>query len=913
MMPSPFPPPPAPPAARRSPAGRALRSSLAGAAVAVAACAALAPAAAAQTDSAPTASSQGVSTTRSLTLPWRDRVEPVSGDPYDAAGAAAEAAAWRQALAWPEPHRAFLQDGAGWLLSEAEREALLGMDHAQRTAWIDRFLADPALPAAIEARRATALAAVPSPTDVRARLLFLHGPPSRRLVPDCVFALRPLEIWTWGDPEVPQGAGRVHSLLVYRDPATGRWRLWLPQHGKSALYTEQMIHWLETWESLPASVRGRRFDIRACPDAREIDRLTGIRGFADGDRDRPRPEDFLAWLTPPPDAVGWAHAVLAAPPAAPPSMPLEGITVLFPAVDGQRTVSRFVVAVPPGVATPAAAEEGGDGEVRELRLVVEGLVERDAAVFETFRLRFQPEAPTAERPLVLVADRPLRPEADYVVRLAVRDEVSGAVAHLARGFRVPTEARPGDAAMLELAVAATADADAQAAAPPAGPDQLLLLPPEESVVLGLWRAEALVAGQRIARVDFLVDGAVQLSRTRPPFTAELRLDRFPREQVIAAAGYDTAGELVVADEVIVNQPRGELRVRIVEPARAATVVGRALARAEVTVPAGRRVERLEIRLDDEPAVVVERPPWQAEIEVAESDRAVYLSAVVWLDDGSRAEDVRVLNAQGFSEEVDVAVVDLYVAAVDRQHRPVPGLAASDFRVTEDGRPQEVRRFEEVVDLPLGVGLVLDVSGSMQRSLGEVREAADEFLRRVVRPGDHAFVVAFSDRPSLVVAPTDDVDLVADSLSGLRAFGGTALHDAVMTSLYHFRGVEGQKALVLFTDGDDTASAVKYEDSLEYARRMDVAVYTVGFGVGRLDVPLRRKLDELATSTGGRSFYAGDAAELAAAYDQIELDLRSRYLLTYAPDRQERSDEYRRVEVEVSRPGVTGRTIRGYYP
>ena len=901
--------PAAPSPARSFAAPRLAAGQLAILLAAAALLAAVAPAAAAQIISPP----ERVIASGTFPVPWRDRVEPVAGDPFDAAGAAAEAAAWRTAAAWPEPHRAFLQDGAGWLLSESEREALLAMDHPERTAWIDRFLALPAVPAAIEARRATAFTAVPSVTDIRARLLFLHGPPTRRLVPDCVFALQPLEIWTWGDPEAPQEAGRVHSLVVYRDPATERWRLWLPQHGKSSLYTEEMIGWLEVWESLPGNVRGRRFDLRACPEARDLDRVTGIRGFADGNRDRPRPEDYLAWLTPPADVVAWAHAVLAAPPAAPPPLPLEGITVLFPAVDGQRTVSRFVVAVPPGVAMPAPAEEGegGEGEAPELRLVVEGVVEREAAVLETFRLRFQPEAPTAERPLVLVADRALRPDADYVVRLAVRDEVSGAVAHLARGFRVPSEARPDDAAPFGFAVAAATDSDAAPVVPTA--DRILLLPPEESVVLGLWRAEALIAGERIARVEFLVDGEVQLSRTRPPFTAELRLDRFPREQVIAAAGYDAAGELVAADEVVVNQPQGELRVRLVEPARGATVAGRTLARAEVTVPAGRRIERLEIRVNEEPATVVERPPWQAEIEVPEGDGAVYLSAVAWLDDGSRAEDVRVLNAPGFSEEVDVAVVDLYVAAVDRQHRPVPGLSVGDFRVLEDGRPQEVRRFEEVVDLPLGVGLVLDVSGSMQGSLAEVREAADAFLRRVVRPGDKAFAVAFADRPSLVVAPTDDVDLLADALAGLRAFGATALHDAVMTSLYHFRGVEGQKALVLFTDGDDTSSAVKYEDALEYARRMDVAVYTIGFGIGRADLPLRRKLDELASSTGGRSFYARDAGELAAAYDQIELDLRSRYLLTYAPDRQERGDEYRRVEVEVTRPGVTGRTIRGYYP
>jgi VWFA-related protein len=279
--------------------------------------------------------------------------------------------------------------------------------------------------------------------------------------------------------------------------------------------------------------------------------------------------------------------------------------------------------------------------------------------------------------------------------------------------------------------------------------------------------------------------------------------------------------------------------------------------------------------------------------------------------------VRILNAPGYMEELDVSLIELYVAAVDRSNRPVPGLAVGDFRVLEDGRPQEVRRFEEVRDLPLAVGLVLDTSGSMQKSLGEAQSAAEGFLRGVMRPGDTAFAVAFSSQPVLLMPPTDDVDAVADALSGLRADGWTVLHDALVTALYYFRGLEGQKALVLLSDGDDTASAVSFADALEYARRMNTAVYTIGLQVGALNVPVRRKLEELAQSTGGRSFFIGQASELAGVYDQIEEELRSRYLLAFSSDRPRDAaaggDDFRRVEVEVARPGVTGRTIRGYYP
>ncbi|HEX6202469.1 MAG TPA: VWA domain-containing protein [Thermoanaerobaculia bacterium] len=868
-----------------------------------------------------------------------------------------EIAAWQAELGWPEEQRAFWQDGAGWLLAEGERAALLGMDEAARGAWIEGFLARDPVPETAEnelvlgiaARRALMLDAVASPTDVRGRLLFLHGPPVERLTIDCGLAFRPLEIWTWGDPAGPQEAANVHSVLVYQDTRSGEWRLWLPQHGKRALYTREMEHWLEDWEELRGrGLRARRFDLQACRETPRVDRATGVRGLADADRQRPRAEDFLAFLAPPSDLAAWAAAAAATPLPAPP-LATAGLEVRFPASEGQRTTARLVVGLPPGAAEAvvregrlssggaeawdAAFEEEGEvalgaplsgtsaeeaaatGAEREVRLVVEGVIERDAAVFERFRVRFRPDAPEDDRPLALVLDRPLRPQADYLVRLAVRDEVSGRVGHLAGAFRVPAEPRPEDAAppAADVVVALGEDLAREALA---GADHLLLVPPEQTVVLGLWRAEALVSGSRIVRVEFLVDGQAQLVRSRPPFTAELRLDRFPREQVIGAVGYDVAGEVVAVDEVVVNQPRGQLRVRIVEPARGVRMSGRGTARVEVTVPDGRRVERVEIEINEEPVAVLERPPWEAPIEVPGGEGVVYLSATAWLDDGSRAEDVRVLNAPGYIEQVDVALIELYVAAVDRDNHPVPGLAESDFRVLEDGRPQEVRRFEEVRDLPLAVGLVLDTSGSMESSLAEAQRAAEGFLRGVVRPSDTAFAVAFASHPVLLVPPTDDVDAVADAVTGLRANGMTVLHDALVTALYYFRGLEGQKALVLLSDGDDTASAVPWGDALEYARRMNTAVYTIGLGVGRLDVGIRGKLEELARSTGGRSFFIGQATELDGVYEQIEEELRSRYLLAYSSDRPpgaEAGDEFRRVEVEVARPGVTGRTIRGYYP
>jgi VWFA-related protein len=165
-----------------------------------------------------------------------------------------------------------------------------------------------------------------------------------------------------------------------------------------------------------------------------------------------------------------------------------------------------------------------------------------------------------------------------------------------------------------------------------------------------------------------------------------------------------------------------------------------------------------------------------------------------------------------------------------------------------------------------------------------------------------------------MARTSDVGAVAQALDSLNAVGSTALYDAVVTSLYYFRGVRGRRALILLSDGEDTSSTIPYRDALEYAKRSGVAVYSVGLDIGRLDFDVRKKLGELAEQTGGRSFFIRQAEELRAVYAEIERELRSQYLVAYNSDRpSSASAEFREVEVRVRDGKLSARTIRGYYP
>ncbi|MEM1202981.1 MAG: VWA domain-containing protein [Acidobacteriota bacterium] len=843
-------------------------------------------------------------------------------------------------LLWPEPQRAFVQDGPGLLLGKGQLAELANLDTVGRGQWIEGFLAadpDPSTPdneltAAIDARRALVESELPTWLDDRARLLFLHGPPAKRQVVACAEVYQPLELWTYRSGATEQ------SLVLYQPRASELHKLWRPVDSKRVLYNPEMEYWLEQWEELRSRITGgRRFDREVCDEAKAIDLATGVDGLYGFYDERPKNADIGAFLEPPADLAAWALAA-AGTPAPEPGLSGGELKLYFPSKARQRMAANMLLTLPPDAGVEPFVEE----DRRSLRLVMSGLLEREGKVFETFRVRFQlpvagdgettegqaAEASDAESdatgsglataaedapPIVLLAERRLRPGQEFLLRLEVTDEVSGRTFRLARGFTVPEITTPLDQQPRIPEEALLAMGENLKKDRIGGYDSLVLVPPESDVVFGLWRAEALVTGDRIEKVVFYLDDQKVMSRRRPPFTAELRLETYPTEQMVRAEGFDAAGQIVSKDEVVVNQPRGELRVRILEPARGFSGSGEVKTRAEVVVPEERRVAKVEFLVGEESRVTLDKPPWETVLDLPPNTGDLsYLTVVAELDDGARAEDVRFLASPDQIEEVNVDLVELYTTVSDGSGRLVRGLEASDFSVREDGRPQKIVKFELVEDLPLTLGLVVDTSGSMFESLGEARNAAIGFLDNIITLRDRCFALGFADRPYLLMQRTSDVGAVAEQLEDLVADGATALHDAVVSSLYYYRGIRGRRALVLLSDGEDTASSLEFKEALEYARRSGVSIYSIGLGIGRADVGVRRKLEALADETGGRTFYIREAAELETVYGEIEAELRSQYLVAYGSDRPGGDGTYREVEVDVKGSGRKARTIRGYY-
>jgi Ca-activated chloride channel family protein len=263
------------------------------------------------------------------------------------------------------------------------------------------------------------------------------------------------------------------------------------------------------------------------------------------------------------------------------------------------------------------------------------------------------------------------------------------------------------------------------------------------------------------------------------------------------------------------------------------------------------------------------------------------------------------------EEVNVHLVELPTTVL-RNGRPINDLGETSFKVLDEGKPIKIAKFDHVTNLPLSLGLAIDTSGSMQPRMEEAQKAASQFMTNVMRKGDRAFLVSFDSQPQLIQRWSPRLADINAGLAKLRAEESTSLYDAVVYSLYNFLGVRGQKALVVITDGRDTASKFSFEQAIEYARRAAVPIYGIGIGIRQTDVDVRYKFGRFCTETGGNAYYIDSAVELSRIYNDIQTELRSQYILGfYPPEGVKPGSKWREVSVQVSEGKA--KTIRGYYP
>ncbi len=774
-------------------------------------------------------------------------------------------------------------------------------------------------------------------TEDRARMLLLHGEAQGVYKTDCGMAMWPLEIWRYlaGD-RLP----RDMVVLFYQRGGGGPYHLWRRFDGTTVLVA-RMTPALEQNDSV---LNFERWAYQNCVAGDQQTVIAAIDAAYHEDESGLLEHLFVP---PPPRDVEWLGSFRGLSTDLPAgAAPLAAkVELQFPARDRGRTVMQGLVQVPVAAAAPAELEGH-----RSYNFLLTGEVLHESELVESFRYRFDlPSAGLAGDTLPLAFERALRP-GDYVLVLRVEDLHSHRNFRDERPIAVPpadslpeigtTREPPEVTAALEAAraelraagAAAPGSSAGGAAAGGAGPGgtgqggtgaNVHLVPPPVGEQTGALRVEAQASGQGIHKVTFFLDGKEMLSRVRPPYSVELNLGPVPVSRELRAAAFDAGGRELASDTLTLNPPKQRFAVRLVEPRSGGSYRGRVLARAEVHVPDGASLERLELFLDDTRVATLYQAPWTQLIPLPSPAAAAgrgtaaagsFVRAVAYLADGTSTEDLAVINSPDVVEKLDVRLVELYAAVFDRGGRPIGGLAEGDFKVLDGGEAQSVLRFERVRDLPLHLLFAIDTSASMAATLPQVQKAALAFLQRTLTPKDRAALLTFSDSPVLRTPFTSDLGTLAGALAGLNAERGTALFDSLVYGLSYMKGVQhGQSAVILFTDGGDHLSRLSFDETLAFARRAGIAIYAIGAHIARLDLQIRGHLAKLAEETGGRSFFIESATELDGVYASIEDELRSRYLLAYQPKAAPRAGECRTVEVRVAGDGRRVKSIRGYYP
>ncbi|MGE3889907.1 MAG: VWA domain-containing protein, partial [Vicinamibacterales bacterium] len=232
---------------------------------------------------------------------------------------------------------------------------------------------------------------------------------------------------------------------------------------------------------------------------------------------------------------------------------------------------------------------------------------------------------------------------------------------------------------------------------------------------------------------------------------------------------------------------------------------------------------------------------------------------------------------------------------------------------DNGRPAEIALFSSEPQ-PFTAVVMLDTSASMTANLKLLNRAAEQFLLRLL-PVDRAQVGAFNDKIQLSGEFTNDRDALIAALDDLYFGNPTRLNDAVAASLDALQGIDGRRVILVFTDGGDTASRVRFNTVLDRARDEEVMVYSIGLeseyfnGVRVVRSRPTRDLRKISEETGGGYFELKQTAELAPTFSRVAQELRSQYLIGFAPAALD--GKVHKLEVRVNRPGMTVRARRSY--
>lgn len=297
-------------------------------------------------------------------------------------------------------------------------------------------------------------------------------------------------------------------------------------------------------------------------------------------------------------------------------------------------------------------------------------------------------------------------------------------------------------------------------------------------------------------------------------------------------------------------------------------------------------------------------------------------------------------------KIDTEVVNVLFTAQDKNRRLLTDLKQADVKLLEDGQPQEITAFGRQVDLPLSLAILIDTSASQERTLPEEKSAAKSFVESVVRPSkDEVAIVSFTGEATLEQGMTNNVGRLTRAIDRVQFVppsgyvgggvvvgtppisgtnqtvqGSTAIWDSIWITADEVLGPAPEKtrrAIILLTDGINTYGRKKLEDAVQAALKSEAVIYSIGIGDNFYDGVDEGALKKISERTGGRAFFPQDEAELRRAFQQIQVEMRSQFLIAYEPTNQKRDGSYRKIEIQVANPELAKQKItlthrQGYF-
>jgi VWFA-related protein len=291
-------------------------------------------------------------------------------------------------------------------------------------------------------------------------------------------------------------------------------------------------------------------------------------------------------------------------------------------------------------------------------------------------------------------------------------------------------------------------------------------------------------------------------------------------------------------------------------------------------------------------------------------------------------------------KVDVDIVNVLASVRDKRGALIPNLEKQDFTVLEDGKPQEIKYFTRETDLPLTIGLLVDVSGSQRNVIEVERTAASQFFSQVLRKKDMAFLISFGVETELLQDYTNSPRLLTEGLNRLRVNAGvgglhpgpvpqsgppkgTLLYDAVyLAADEKLKSEVGRKVIVVITDGVDQGSRMSINQAVEAAQKSDTVIYCIeyydamgyggGFGISMGGGGGGSAMRKLSEETGGRVFKVDRKHSLNDIFKELQDEMRSQYSIGYTPLNDKKDGSYRKLEIKLANKDLKAQARRGYY-